>query len=103
MFDKRNAGTVLAQVHEATRRGTHFAAFAYNSLFERLDRSGRPIMDDQSASRAALRNQLIPRLRRLATGVNRRYNRAAFDGRSDDEVHAQATNGTSCISGGLPL
>ncbi len=66
MFDKRNAGTVLAQVEEARRRGTHFAAFAYNSLFERLDRSGKPIMDGQSASRAALRNQVIPKLRRLS-------------------------------------
>ncbi len=67
MFDKRNAGTVLAQVREATHRETHFAAFAYNSLFERLDRSGRPIMDEQSASRAALRSQVIPRMRRGST------------------------------------
>ncbi len=67
MFDKRNADTVAQQVREAAGRGTHFAAFAYNSLFERLDGNGRPIMDDQSASRAALRNQVIPRLRRMAT------------------------------------
>lgn len=66
MFDKRDAGTVLAQVQEASRRGTHFAAFAYNSLFERLDRSGRPIMDGQSASRAALRREVIPKLRRFS-------------------------------------
>lgn len=67
MFDKRSAGTVLAQVQEASRRGTHFAAFAYNSLFERLDRSGKPIMDGQSASRAELRAQVIPKLRRASS------------------------------------
>lgn len=66
MFDKRSAGTVAAQVEEARRRGTHFAAFAYNSLFERLDRSGKPIMDGQSASRAALRKEVIPKIRRLS-------------------------------------
>lgn len=66
MFDKRDARTVVAQVEEARRRGTHFAAFAYNSLFERLDRSGKPIMDGQSASRAALRKEVIPKLRRLS-------------------------------------
>ena len=66
MFDKRSSATVLAQVRRARRSGKHFAAFAYNSLFERLDRKRRPAMDEQSASRAALRQQVIPEVRRRA-------------------------------------
>jgi uncharacterized lipoprotein YddW (UPF0748 family) len=67
MFDKRSSPLVVQQVNTATRNGSHFAAFAYNSLFERLDGAGRPKMDDQSPSRAALRQQVIPYLRRLAS------------------------------------
>jgi uncharacterized lipoprotein YddW (UPF0748 family) len=66
MFDKRDAALVADQVGRARQQGTHFAAFAYNSLFERLDRAGRPIRDDQSPSRAALRQRVIPFLRNLA-------------------------------------
>jgi len=65
MFDKREGATVKAQIEKATRTTRHFSAFAYNSLFERLDRRGRPIMDGQSASRAGLRRQVIPCLRRM--------------------------------------
>jgi len=67
MFDKRGGPLVVDQVNTATRTGTHFAAFAYNSLFERLDAGGRPKTDDQSPSRAALRQQVIPYLRRLSS------------------------------------
>ena len=66
MFDKRYEGTIIEQIRLAGRNGPEFAAFAYNSLFERLDRSGRPIRDAQSSSRAALRGRVIPYLRRLA-------------------------------------
>ena len=65
MFDKRNGQTVAAQIEVATQTARHFSAFAYNSLFERLDRQGRPVRDGQSASRAALRRQVIPRLRSM--------------------------------------
>ena len=67
MFDKRDGATVVEQVARARRTTAHFAAFAYNSLFERLDSRGRPIYDRQSASRAALRKSVIPYLRRLAS------------------------------------
>lgn len=67
MFDKRDGAKVVAQVDGAARTGTHFAAFAYNSLFERTDNRGRPIMDGQSSSRAALRKQVIPHIRWLAS------------------------------------
>lgn len=65
MFDKRDGSTVIAQVDRAAKANKHFAAFAYNSLFERTDRSGRPVMDGQSNSRAALRQQVIPYIRHL--------------------------------------
>ncbi len=67
MFDKRDGGQVTAQVDRAARSGAHFAAFAYNSLFERTDERGRPVMDGQSASRAALRKRVIPHIRYLAS------------------------------------
>ena len=67
MFDKRDGSKVVAQVDRAARTGTHFAAFAYNSLFERMDGRGQPVMDGQSPSRAALRKKVIPHLRWLAS------------------------------------
>ncbi len=66
MFDKRDGAKVVAQVDRAARTGKHFAAFAYNSLFERMDGRGQPIMDAQSNSRAELRRRVIPHLRSLA-------------------------------------
>jgi uncharacterized lipoprotein YddW (UPF0748 family) len=63
MFDGRDASTVLTQVDRARRSGTHFAAFAYNSLFERLDQSSRPIRDQAGSARAELRKRVIPYLR----------------------------------------
>ena len=66
MFDKRDGRTVIQQIDLARRTGRHFAAFAYNSLFERFDKQGRPIMDEQSASRAALRREVLPQVARLA-------------------------------------
>ncbi len=70
MFDNRDGGTVIEQVGRTTKTGSHFSAFAYNSLFERLDRRGKPVKDDRSLSRAALRRQVIPYLRwRASEGV----------------------------------
>ena len=66
MFDHRPSSTVIGQIKRVARRRAHFAAFAYNSLFERLDRRRRPIMDAQSPERASLRRQVIPYLKRLA-------------------------------------
>lgn len=66
MFDKRDERLVAHQVSRAAYVGKHFAAFAYNSLFERRDAQGRPIMDEQSAQRAALRRHVIPYLRGLS-------------------------------------
>lgn len=66
MFDGREGSLVLRQIDIARRGGAHVAAFAYNSLFERLDSRGQPIMDEQSKSRASLRRRVIPYIRRLA-------------------------------------
>jgi uncharacterized lipoprotein YddW (UPF0748 family) len=66
MCDKRDAALVAGQIGQAQQAGIHYAAFAYNSLFERRDRGGRPVMDDQSPSRAALRQRVIPFMRRQA-------------------------------------
>jgi uncharacterized lipoprotein YddW (UPF0748 family) len=65
MFDQRDAATVIDQVHRARKSTPHFAAFAYNSLFERPDRKGRLVGNGQSASRATLSKRVIPYLRRL--------------------------------------
>ncbi len=67
MFDKRSGGTVRQQLDYAMETGGHFSAFAYNSLFERFDENGQPLVDDQSPSRAELRKQIIPYLRRGAS------------------------------------
>ncbi len=66
MFDKRDASLVQEQVARAVKGGDHFAAFAYNSLFERLDAGGRRAMDDQSPQRTELRRGVIPYLRHMA-------------------------------------
>lgn len=62
MFDQRDAGTVLGQIRQSKMTGGNFAAFAYNSLFERLDGAGRPRSDGQSASRVSLRRDVLPNL-----------------------------------------
>ncbi len=67
MFDGREPASVIAQIGRARAAQPHFAAFAYNALFERMDPQGRPHRDGQSAARAALRRQVIPRMRRLAS------------------------------------
>lgn len=67
MFDKRNERTVAEQVDRARRSTAHFAAFAYNSLFERLDGQGRPLMDEQSDSRARLRRHVLSQWGRSAS------------------------------------
>ena len=67
MFDQRDSGLVVEQLRQTPRTGGHFAAFAYNSMFERLDGQGRARTDQQSASRSALRRDVIPRVRRIAS------------------------------------
>ncbi len=67
MFDKRDGALVVEQLERARRNRTHIAGFAYNSLFERLDAGGRPIVDEQSSMRTALRSRVVPYLRRLST------------------------------------
>ncbi len=71
MFDKRDAGLVNAQINRAMDMNGGFAAFAYNSLFERTDEMGRPKLDDQSADRASLRQMVLPRIRDYAAGDRR--------------------------------
>lgn len=71
MFDKRSAGVVGAQVQSSVRRGGHFAAFAYNSLFERRGEGGRLLTDAQSASRDELRRQVLPAIRALPSSAPR--------------------------------
>lgn len=66
MYDKRDASLVKEQTARAIQDGKHFAAFAYNSLFERLDASGRRTMDEQSVQRTELRRVVVPYLRQLA-------------------------------------
>jgi len=66
MFDQRNPQLVVNQVNRAQQSGRHFAAFAYNSIFERLGDDGRPNRDEQSVSRESLRRQVLPALHRLA-------------------------------------
>lgn len=60
MFDQREAALVRQQVARAVQSGRHFAAFAYNSLFERRDPAGRPVRDGQDGNRHALRAGVIP-------------------------------------------
>lgn len=64
MFDDRAPDLVMQQIARTSHTGGHFSAFAYNSLFERLDASGRPKMDGQSANRSSLRRQVIPYMKR---------------------------------------
>lgn len=66
MFDKRDPALVREQIALAEQLGGNYSAFAYNSLFERRDAAGRPLHDEQSASRAALRREVIPSMLRLA-------------------------------------
>ena len=70
MADKRRGDTVIEQLDRSRRATAHFAAFAYNSLFERFDAAGRPARDDQSPSRAALRERIVPYLRALSVPSN---------------------------------
>jgi uncharacterized lipoprotein YddW (UPF0748 family) len=67
MFDKRSPRLVSQQIAQVSRTGGHFAAFAYNSLFERLEASGRAARDEQSASRSDLRRVIIPQIKRGAS------------------------------------
>ncbi len=65
MFDNRDWSTVIEQINRSLRYRPHFAAFAYNSLFERSIGKARHGTDGKSAARAALRNRVIPYLRNL--------------------------------------
>jgi len=64
--EKRDPSLVLDQIRKVRTRKPHVALFAYNLLFERLDPRGRPIMDEVSSARSALRRQVVPVLRQLA-------------------------------------
>ncbi len=64
MFDKRSPELVREQVRLARLTLKHVAAFAYNSLYERRDDRGYPIKNEQSASRQALRQGVLPSLHR---------------------------------------
>ncbi len=69
MIDGRDGSQVVRQIDRVLRIGSHFAMFAYNSLFERLDPRGRPIMDARSPARAARRKRVIPVVRQLAAST----------------------------------
>ncbi len=71
MFDKRDARLVNEQLSRSARTGSHFAAFAYNSLFERRDANGGLARDSSSGARSALRREVIPHMRRLAAAAGR--------------------------------
>jgi uncharacterized lipoprotein YddW (UPF0748 family) len=71
MFDKRSARTVIEQLNGTARTGGHFSAFAYNSLFDRTSRPGRPVKDAGSSARTALRREVIPYLRARASESRR--------------------------------
>ncbi|MCO6438889.1 MAG: family 10 glycosylhydrolase [Phycisphaerae bacterium] len=64
MFDKRPGRIVREQLQCAHAYGRHYAIFAYNSLFERRDDSGRLLRDAQSPSREELRREVIPVMHR---------------------------------------
>jgi uncharacterized lipoprotein YddW (UPF0748 family) len=66
--EKRDPALVIDQIRKTWSREPHVAIFAYNLLFERLDAGGRPIMDGDSAHRAAMRKSVIPLLRNAAGG-----------------------------------
>lgn len=65
MFDKRSGDLVARQIRHTGRTGSHFATFAYNSLFERRSANGQYVYDAQSASRTELR-RMMPRFRALS-------------------------------------
>ncbi|MGB0717440.1 MAG: glycoside hydrolase family 10 protein [Phycisphaerae bacterium] len=64
MFVDRTPDLVKSQIASTSRTGAHFAAFAYNGLFERRDLAGKKLNDGSSASRAALRRYVLPIIRR---------------------------------------
>ncbi len=67
MMDERSGATVVKQLDLLRRTTDHFAAFAYNSFFERSDRRGQAGGGKGSAARAALRRSVIPYVRSIAT------------------------------------
>ncbi len=80
MFDQRDPLLVQGQVTSAVRHGTHFAAFAYNSMFERRDASGRPAMDAQSPSRQQIRQGVLPLVQNLAAAEKKSPQASALAG-----------------------
>jgi len=65
MFDGRETSAIVRQIQQARRSSPHFAAFAYNSLFERPAVKVRHQDESASDARRALRSNVIPFLRRL--------------------------------------
>ena len=59
MLDGRDASLIVRQISRASQTSGHFAAFAYNSLFERLDARGRPIRDEHSPARTVRRKAIV--------------------------------------------
>lgn len=58
MADKREADLLAGQVRQSQSAVGQVCVFAYNSLFERRDEHGRPIMDGDSAARAQRRSAI---------------------------------------------
>jgi len=65
-LEGRPPATVNQQIAVVVRSTRHFALFAYNLLFERLDARGRPATGADSAARTAQRQQVLPYIQRLA-------------------------------------
>lgn len=64
MFDQRDARTVIGQIREARRHSPHFAAFAYNAMFERS--AQRASHGPGGSARSNLRRQVVPFLRSVS-------------------------------------
>ena len=65
MFDGRDGAGVVAQIRRARQFSEHFAAFAYNALFDRFDTAGLPLQDGKRTARRTLRA-------RVAAEINQR-------------------------------
>ncbi|RME37138.1 MAG: hypothetical protein D6788_10120, partial [Planctomycetota bacterium] len=65
-FDGRDGRTVAEQLRRSRAVCPHFAAFAYNALFERPGASRRAVRDEAGVRRTALRREIVPLLRRTA-------------------------------------
>ncbi len=69
--DQRDPALVAQQIDYVKRTGGHFSAFAYNSLFERLDDQGHRLVDATSKTRASLRRVLATQKLRMVNSNGR--------------------------------